>query len=243
MSVVAQSIPELVALDHDPARQPELTDLRFRRNLRLRPDLSDEAAAREGGGRRPNQARVDERQFMWLLVRNLPELRGYARRLTRKVAEANDLVQEACRRAIESRSRFTSGSDMRAWLCCILRNYYRDRLRRLSREMLVGDHDGQFATPSPEPCARWARVSDDDLEQALASLQPQYRSAYVLHAIDGRSYGEIAQALGVPSSTVGTRILRARQLLRAFLLDRLEQREDSGSRQSSDVSRREGPRT
>jgi len=164
---------------------------------------------------------------MWLLVRNLPELRGYARRLTGKVAEANDLVQETCRRAIESRSRFTSGSDMRAWLCCILRNYHRDRLRRLSREMLVGDHDGQFATPAPEPCASWALVSDDDLAQALASLQPQYRSAYVLHAIDGRSYGEIAQTLGVPSSTVGTRILRARQLLRAFLLDRLERRAPS----------------
>jgi len=164
---------------------------------------------------------------MWLLVRNLPDLRTYARRLTGKVAEASDLVQEACRRAIESRARFTAGSDMRAWLCCILRNYHRDRLRRLSREMLVGDHEGQFATPAPEPHATWALVSDEDLQQGLASLQPQYRSAYVLHAIDGRSYGEIAQTLGVPSSTVGTRILRARQLLRAFLLDRLERRAPS----------------
>jgi RNA polymerase sigma-70 factor (ECF subfamily) len=112
---------------------------------------------------------------------------------------------------------------MRAWLCCILRNYHRDRLRRLSRETLVGDHEGHLAPPAPEPRASWALVSDDDLQDALASLQPQYRSAYVLHAIDGRSYGEIAHTLGVPSSTVGTRILRARQLLRAFLLARLAQ--------------------
>ncbi|HET6149157.1 MAG TPA: RNA polymerase sigma factor [Polyangia bacterium] len=214
MSVVAHSVPG----PGGPATgQSDLTDLGFRRGLRVRPD------------QRSDPSRVDEHQFMWLLVRNLPELRGYARRLTGKVAEANDLVQETCRRAIESRSRFTSGSDIRAWLCCILRNYHCDRLRRLSREMLVGDHDGQFATPAPEPCASWAMVSDDDLEQALASLQPQYRSAYVLHAIDGRSYGQIAQALGLPSSTVGTRILRARHLLRVFLLARLEQRGASGS--------------
>jgi RNA polymerase sigma-70 factor (ECF subfamily) len=165
--------------------------------------------------------RFDERQFMWLLVSSLRDLRGYARRLTGKTAEAGDLVQEACRRAIESRGRFTPGSDMRSWLCCILRNLHRDRLRRSAREILVDDYDGQFAMPPPEPRPTWSVVSDDDLALALDSLQPQYRRAYVLHAIDGHSYGEIAATLRVPSSTVGTRILRARLLLRAFLLKRL----------------------
>jgi RNA polymerase sigma-70 factor (ECF subfamily) len=164
---------------------------------------------------------LDTRQFMWLLMQNQAELAGYARRLTGRNAEASDLVQETCRRAIESRVRFTVGSDMRAWLCCILRNLHRDRLRRRSRETLVGDHDVQFAMPAPEPTPTWARVSDDDLQLAVASLHPQYRDAFVLHEIDGRSYGDIARELRVPSSTVGTRILRARQHLRSFLLDRL----------------------
>jgi RNA polymerase sigma-70 factor (ECF subfamily) len=164
---------------------------------------------------------LDQRQFTWLLVQNLPELAGYARRLTGRTAEANDLVQETCRRAIESRLRFTVGSDMRAWLCCILRNLHRDRLRRRSRETLVGDHDVQFAMPATEPTPTWARVSDADFDEAIASLHPQYRDAFVLHEIDGRSYGEIARALCVPSSTVGTRILRARQQLKTFLLERL----------------------
>jgi RNA polymerase sigma-70 factor (ECF subfamily) len=158
---------------------------------------------------------------MWLLVENLPELAGYARRLTGRTAEGHDLVQDTCRRAIESRLRFTVGSDMRAWLCCILRNLHRDRLRRLSRETLVGDHDMQFATPPPEPPPSWARVSDDDFALAVASLQAQYRAAFLLHEVEGRSYGEIATLLQVPTSTVGTRILRARQQMRAFLLQRL----------------------
>jgi RNA polymerase sigma-70 factor (ECF subfamily) len=218
---VAHSIPELVQLDRDSSRN---LDHELRIAPGLLPEISAKSVVRAVGAPRLDRSRLDERQFMWMLVRNLGEMRGYARRLTGKSAEANDLVQETCRRAIESRSRFAAGSDMRAWLCCILRNYHRDRLRRLSRETLVADHEGHFATPVPEPCARWALVSDDDLEQALASLQPQYRSAYVMHAIDGLSYGEIARALGVPSSTVGTRILRARQLLRVFLLARLDQR-------------------
>ena len=166
---------------------------------------------------------------MALLVCALPDLRAYARRLAGHVSDAGDLVQETCRRAIDSRYRFTDGSDMRAWLCRILRNYHCDLLRRSSRETLVDHEDVQFATPPSEERPRWAMVSDDDLAQALASLQPQYQRAYILHAIEGRSYGEIAQALQVPCSTVGTRILRARLLLRAFLVDRIEARRGSAA--------------
>jgi RNA polymerase sigma-70 factor (ECF subfamily) len=166
--------------------------------------------------------RGDQRQFMALLVCALPDLRAYARRLAGRGAEGSDLVQETCRRAIESRFRFLVGSDMRAWLCRILRNLHCDILRRASRETLVRDDDIQFATPPAEQRPRWSMVSDDDLELALASLQPQYQRAYILHAREGRSYGEIAETLHVPCSTVGTRILRARLLLRSFLLKRIE---------------------
>jgi RNA polymerase sigma-70 factor (ECF subfamily) len=180
------------------------------------------ASANDGLLPPPEHWRAEQRQFMALLVCALPDLRSYARRLAGHVSEANDLVQETCRRAIESRYRFAVGSDMRAWLCRILRNYHCDLLRRSSRETLVDDEDVQFATPVSEERPHWAMVSDDDLALALASLQPQYQRAYVLHALEGRSYGEIAQVLHVPCSTVGTRILRARLLLRAFLLERIE---------------------
>lgn len=158
---------------------------------------------------------------MWQLVESLVDLRGYARRLTGDASDAGDLVQETCRRAIESRALFIAGSDIRAWLCCIVRNLYRDRLRRLSREVLVSDYDQAPAwTPERRPC--WALVSDDDLALALASLQPQYQETYVLYAVGGQSYQEIARRLHVTSSTVGTRILRARLLLREFLMKRIE---------------------
>jgi RNA polymerase sigma-70 factor (ECF subfamily) len=180
---------------------------------------------------------VDEDHFRGLLVRNLAELRGYAGRLTGQPAEASDLVQETCRRAIESSARFKAGSDMRAWLCCILRNFHRDRMRRSARETLVGDCDTPYAAPPPEGRPRWAMVSDDDLALALASLRPQYRRAYVLHAIDGYTYDQIAHALLVPASTVGTRILRARQFLREFLLERIEPPSATPRRRQAETAR------
>ena len=175
--------------------------------------------ARNRCGRRPPPG-TDE-DFMWQLVEALSDLRGYARRLTGDASDAGDLVQETCRRALESRELFIAGSDMRAWLCCIVRNLYRDRLRRLSREVLVADYD-QSPAWAPERRPSWALVSDDDLALALASLQPQYQQTYVLYAVGGQSYQEIARRLQVPSSTVGTRILRARLLLREFLSRRIE---------------------
>ncbi len=165
--------------------------------------------------------RGSHEEFMWQLVESLSDLRGYARRLTGDNSDASDLVQETCRRAIESRELFIAGSDIRAWLCCIVRNLYRDRLRRLSREVLVADYDHSPAW-GPERRPSWALVSDDDLALALASLQPQYHQTYVLYAVGGQSYQEIARRLHVSSSTVGTRILRARLLLREFLMKRIE---------------------
>ena len=159
---------------------------------------------------------------MELLVQTLPLLRAYARRLTRNAVEANDVVQETCRRAIESRARFALGTDIRSWLCRILRNLYCDSRRRSWRETLVDDQDRYGEGPAPREPSHWALVSDDDLKLALADLQPRYQRAYVLHTVDGLSYHEIAQALQVPCSTVGTRILRARLLLRAFLMKRIE---------------------
>ncbi len=161
-------------------------------------------------------------QFTVQLVDSISEVRGYARRLAGDSSDAGDLVQEACRRALESRDMFIAGSDMRAWLCCIIRNLYRDRLRRLAREVLVPDYD-QSPAWSPERRPAWALVSDEDLELALASLQPQYQQAYVRYTVGGQSYQEIARDLQVPSSTVGTRILRARLLLREFLNKRIEE--------------------
>jgi len=152
-----------------------------------------------------------------LLVQHLPDLKRLARRLERDAARAADLVQEACRRALEAQRQFIPGTDARAWLLRILRNLHSDHLRRTSREILVGDLCDVVAAPGPSARPRWRDVSDEQVATALAALPSTYREPYVLHAVEGKTYSEIAHQLRIPLNTVGTRLLRARARLRQAL--------------------------
>jgi RNA polymerase sigma-70 factor (ECF subfamily) len=150
------------------------------------------------------------------------ELHRYASKLARQQALAQDLVQETCRRALEPRARFASGTNLRSWLFCILRNLYCDHVRRRGREALVPGADLD-AFPSQDmnvEIPRWRNIADADVALALASLPAKHREAYVLHSVQGKSYAEIARELEIPLSTVGTRLLRARRRLSRVLLAR-----------------------
>jgi RNA polymerase sigma-70 factor (ECF subfamily) len=149
------------------------------------------------------------------MVRLLPELRRAALRLTRQHADADDLVQETCRRALAAQDRFRAGSDLRGWLVCIMRNLHRDRWRRAAREMLVGDAIESFSIPErDDKPAAWREVSDEDLSRAVAGLPAVYRQTYLLRVVTGLSYAAIGRRMGVPSNTVGIRLARARLKIR-----------------------------
>ena len=170
------------------------------------------------------RARRAPPEFATQVVQSLPELLRAARRLGTQAADAHDLVQETCRRALEAHERFIMGSDLRAWLFCILRNLHRDRARRTWRELPDPDGGARLAMPAIEERPLWVQISDDEMAQALASLPPRYREPYVLHALHHYPYTDISLQLGIPCGTVGTRILRARLHLRRFLLHRLASR-------------------
>ena len=59
----------------------------------------------------------------------------------------------------------------------------------------------------------------DLLERALARLDPQLRSLFVLREVDGVAYRELAETLGIPEGTIGSRLNRARQELQRHLKD------------------------
>ena len=166
---------------------------------------------------RPNPARPQRtgKEFESSMVRLLPELRRAAVRLARQHADADDLVQETCRRALAAQHRFRVGSDLRGWLVCIMRNLHRDGWRRAARETLVGDAIESFSAPHPDDQrAAWREVSDEDLACAIAGLPPVYRQTYLLRVVAGLSYSAISRRMGVPSNTVGIRLARARLKIR-----------------------------
>ena len=161
--------------------------------------------------------------------RHEPVLSAIATRLCRDPADARDLVQDTFERAVRAWSRLPEDANVRAWLITILNRLFIDRCRRTRRTTPIDADVVPLEVPCAEPAAppAWARVTAEQLARAVERLDDEFRRAYELHAIQGRSYKEIAAALEIPPSTVGTRLLRARRKLRDLLMQELATQEDA----------------
>ena len=151
-----------------------------------------------------------------------PTLEAIALRLCGHRADANDLVQDTFERALRAASAGAGHPNPRSWLVTILNNLFVDRCRRQARERRVETPleqlDEVHHQPVAEAAPAWASVTVEQLKGALEEVREEFRVAYRMHALEGRSYKEIAQALQIPSATVGTRIARARRRLRELLV-------------------------
>jgi RNA polymerase sigma-70 factor (ECF subfamily) len=157
-----------------------------------------------------------------------PFLGRLARRLVRCTPDADDLVQETLLRAYKARDRFTPGTSMRAWLATILRRLFLTDVSKKKRRRTQTDTDsGDMLplAPLPErppavgslPLETVLERVDDPVKKAFKRLPETYRTPFVLFALDGLSYAEIAERLRIPPGTVMSRIHRARHRLRAAI--------------------------
>jgi RNA polymerase sigma-70 factor (ECF subfamily) len=146
-----------------------------------------------------------------------------AYRLTGNPHDAEDLTQEVFVRVFRSLSSYTPGT-FEGWLHRITTNLFLDQARRKSKirfDALAEDADQRMPSRVPSPDAQVADgMLDDDIESALAALPPEFRAAVVLCDIEGLSYDEIADVLGVKLGTVRSRIHRGRKMLRTALAHR-----------------------
>lgn len=157
-------------------------------------------------------------EFERLARENEPLLRAVARRLTGSDADAHDLVQDTLERALRHFDRFARGTNARAWLFTILHNLFIDRCRARRPEARAQPvEDVPLAAPELEPPPAWTQVTAEQVRDAVARLEPEFRTVYELRTLDGLSYDDIATRLGIPKATVGTRLSRARTRLRALL--------------------------
>jgi RNA polymerase sigma-70 factor (ECF subfamily) len=169
----------------------------------------------------PAADRSGDARFAAAVRAHEPVLSAIAGRLSRDAADAADLVQDTFERALRAWDRLPEDANVRAWLVTILNRLFIDRCRR-ARHAPAVDVD-QLDPPCIEPAAPpvWANVTSEQLGHALDRLDHEFRRPYVLHAIEGRSYRDIADQLGIPANTVGTRLLRARRKLREILVAQL----------------------
>ena len=146
-----------------------------------------------------------------------------AYRLTGNAHDAEDLTQEVFVRVFRSLHTYTPGT-FEGWLHRITTNLFLDSARRKSRirfDALPEDADNRLPSPVATPDAAYLdQRFDADIEAALASLSPEFRAAVVLCDVEGLSYEEIAEVLGLKMGTVRSRIHRGRTMLRAALAHR-----------------------
>ena len=139
-----------------------------------------------------------------------------ARYLTRNDHDAEDVVQDACVRALKYFDTFRGehGTSPRAWLLTIVRNTaysWRKSHRNdaLTTEFDETEHSHVVADGDPE--------AKETLSRALEHLAPEFREVIVLRELQGLSYKEISDVADVPVGTVMSRLSRARaQLQRAL---------------------------
>lgn len=131
--------------------------------------------------------------------------------------EAEDLVQDTLKQALESFHRYTPGTNCRAWLTSILNHVRSNRRRAKGRSPIVGGADDAlmstlpFTPPVPE------HLTDEDLLGALRKIPVQYQEVIVLSDVEELPYKDIAKNLSIPIGTVMSRLHRGRALLRQQL--------------------------
>ncbi len=144
-------------------------------------------------------------------------------RLSGNREEAADLTQEIFLRVYRYLGSFGGRSSLKTWIFRIAVNHCRDRLSRWHPPTQpIGEETGEgvavYADPARGP-EELAVAADEKrrVEQALTCLPQVFREVVVLRDIEGLSYEEIAEVLGVRIGTVRSRIARGREQLRSLL--------------------------
>jgi RNA polymerase sigma-70 factor (ECF subfamily) len=160
-------------------------------------------------------------------------LYGLALRLLRDPAAAEDVVQESFLKLMANAERIEGRARLATWLYRVVYNACIDRLREEKRLVPVPDDADETSVPmpsvlvdfslSPEEMLRDAQTREA-LEEAIASLSPTLRAAFLLRDVEGLTTAEAAEALSVSEANLKVRLHRARLARRERLSDHVAAR-------------------
>ena len=159
----------------------------------------------------------DHTRFEELVLPHLNAAYNLARWLARDVNDAEDVVQDACMRALKYVGSL-HGDDARAWFLTIVRHAFYDWCKR-NRPAEIAWDDGTAIDSAVDPAAvdpeqALLRIAESKaLADAITALPLGYREVLVLRELEELSYKEIARVADIPIGTVMSRLARARGLL------------------------------
>ncbi len=172
------------------------------------------------------QKRLKE-EFNKEAIPHMPLLRSFAYKLTGDEFEAEDLVQETYMRAFRFFHKFEKGTNCKAWLFRIMKNLFINHYRKNQKSPGKVDYDeieNFYETIKSERTDSsdlqekvYSNLLDDEVTQALNSLQDDFKTVIILCDIEGLSYEEIAEFVNTPVGTVRSRLHRGRKLLQQKL--------------------------
>ena len=164
----------------------------------------------------PSRATANPSAFSRQIEDEIPFLRRAVRRWHREKADADDLVQDTLVQALSHGHLWQPGTDLRAWLFTIMRNQFlagsqkSNRFLSMLRVFAEADH-GVGGDPSE------ARLELRDVAGALRRLPSPQRIAVMLVSVEGKSYEEAAQAMGLSIGAVRCHLARGRNRLRTAM--------------------------
>ena len=132
------------------------------------------------------------------------------------LADADDVLQQVFLQVFRALSQFSGQSRFETWLYRVSVNESLQHLRKQRRRRCV-PLESDFMDRQPDQ----ERVFDHKelLEHALTRLEPELRSLFLLREVEKLPYAEIAESTGLPEGTVASRLSRARQLLKQYLVE------------------------
>jgi RNA polymerase sigma-70 factor (ECF subfamily) len=160
------------------------------------------------------------------------QLYAAAMRYTRNPEDAQDLVQDTYAKAYTSFHQFEPGTNLKAWLYRVLTTTFINTYRKDPQTSDSELEDWQLAEASSHTSDQGKstedvvleNLPDSDIKKALAELPEEFRMAVYLADVEGFSYKEIAEIVGIPSGTVMSRLHRGRKQLREKLTDYARER-------------------
>jgi RNA polymerase sigma-70 factor, ECF subfamily len=181
---------------------------------------------------------ADQKTFESDIAEFIPQLYSAALRMTRKPADAEDVLQEALLKAFRGYHTYKAGTNLKAWLYRILTNTFINKYRQATRrpaEVELGELEDLYlfkrlgesgtggASRSAEEDAL-DRFVDTDIKEAVEALPEAFRLPVLLADVEGFSYKEIAEIMDVPIGTVMSRLHRGRKQLQRALWRVAEER-------------------